>query len=490
MYTLSVPVQSEPLDIQSMLVEMNQALADEVVKQSNYKQIKYTAIDGMLVSEGNGQYIYQFTLTEPWEPQDDAPLTIANKPTQKNNCTVVTSKGTTITIASDTPLSPDVLRQIDFCDDSTELLKRLQESLKHIDEGHAKLGSKSFGVQQSNNIFNTPTTITFGPISPHQNQMKAAQMALSGEVTYIVGPPGTGKTLTLAAIAFEHIRAGRTVLIAAHTNIAIDNAVMKLCELCKDTGNTPLLEQGFVVRYGAVQKEELKTNERYSEVYLPKIAQRLGKTLHLQKEGLKKSLHNLAKKLSDLQQQQQQNKEQYDSQSTPIKRQLELLQKELAPLEQEERQRVSSLHAQRKQFVLHLQRTEHELTDAQQRLARTKAGIEESRIALVTCRQDEQRWLTQLIDYGVPLCQDTKRGFDKSYFPPFNSCVFNVVRSDLLEIHFGWCLIIKCLMQTVLIIEGEITSYCLTCLARGEVIMKIDLLILDRAPQPFGKNVV
>ena len=460
------------------------------IKQSNYKQIKHTAIDGTLISEGNGQYIYQFTLTEPREPQDDAPLTVANNTTQKNNCTVVTSKGTTITIASDTPLSPNVLRQIDFCDDSTELLKRLQESLKHIDEGHAKLGSKSFGVQQSNNIFNTPTTITFGPISPHQNQMKAAQMALSGEVTYIVGPPGTGKTLTLAAIAFEHIRAGRTVLIAAHTNIAIDNAVMKLCELCKDTGNTPLLEQGFVVRYGAVQKEELKTNERYSEVYLPKIAQRLGKTLHLQKEGLKKSLHNLAKKLSDLQQQQQQNKEQYDSQSTPIKRQLELLQKELAPLEQEERQRVSSLHAQRKQFVLHLQRTEHELTDAQQRLARTKAGIEESRIALVTCRQDEQRWLTQLIDYGVPLCQDTKRGFDKSYFPPFNSCVFNVVRSDLLEIHFGWCLIIKCLMQTVLIIEGEITSYCLTCLARGEVIMKIDLLILDRAPQPFGKNVV
>jgi AAA domain len=399
MHQTSVHGQSELLDLQHILAEMDQALADEIFKQSNYKQVKHTAIEGKLLTEGNGQYIYLFTLTEPWEPQDDAPLTVANKNVQNNNYTVVNSKGTTITISSDAPLPPDVLHQIDFCDDSTELLKRLKETLKHVDEGNAKLGSKSFGLLPYREA-NYPSAIAFGNHHPHTNQLKAAQMALGGEVTYIVGPPGTGKTLTLAAIAFEHLRAGHTVLIAAHTNIAIDNAIMKLCDLCndKDTGNNLLLEQGLVVRYGAVQKAELKESKQYAEVYLPKIAQRQGVTLNEQRESLKKTLHDLDQKMSTLRQQQPQNEEQYQSQSALISRQLESLHKELVPLEQEERRRISSLQSRRNQHELDLQTAEHELMDANQQLARTRAEIEEMRVALAAYRQDEQKWLVQLVD--------------------------------------------------------------------------------------------
>ena len=65
---------------------------------------------------------------------------------------------------------------------------------------------------------------------PNQSQQQAITKALGNEVTYIIGPPGTGKTLTLAAIAFALIRAGRSVLIVAHTNIAVDNAILKLAD--------------------------------------------------------------------------------------------------------------------------------------------------------------------------------------------------------------------------------------------------------------------
>ncbi len=55
-------------------------------------------------------------------------------------------------------------------------------------------------------------------------------------------------------------------------------------------------------------------------------------------------------------------------------------------------------------------------------------------------------------EYGGPLCQDTKIGFDKSYFPPSNSCVLNVVCSDLVKIHFGWPLLFFVLqMQSALV---------------------------------------
>ncbi len=192
-------------------------------------------------------------------------------------------------------------------------------------------------------------------------------MALGGEVTYIVGPPGTGKTLTLAAIALEHLRADRAVLIVAHTNIAIDNAIMKLCDLCKDTGNKGLLGQGQVVRYGTVQKDELKQKEKYAEVYLPKVAQLLGVTLHQQRESLKKSLSELDQKIASLR--QSQNEEQYRFQRTDLERQLASLQKELDSLEQEERRRISSLRSQKDKFVLDLQKIGHELTEANQYLA-------------------------------------------------------------------------------------------------------------------------
>lgn len=341
-----------PVALAQMLSEMDQALTDEIEHQSQspFKRVKHSAVDGKLLSEGNGQYIYQFTLTEPWEPQDEAPLSIANAAMQGIKCTVVTSTGTLITITSESPLPPDVLRQIDFSDDSIELLKRLKEALKHIDESNAMLGSKCFGLlnYRKNRSLDE---IEFGKIQPRDKQAQAARLALGGEVAFIVGPPGTGKTATLAAIALKHLQAGQTVLIAAHTNIAIDNAIMKLCDLCKETGNGALLAHGQVVRYGAVQKEELKKNDSYKEVFLPKIAQLLGSELHTLHEQLKIVLANLDLKIQVLQQKQQAEEEQRQVEYKYLKEQVDLLQKELAPLEQAEQRRISSLQIQKNQYM-------------------------------------------------------------------------------------------------------------------------------------------
>ncbi len=95
-------------------------------------------------------------------------------------------------------------------------LRRLREALKKTDEGSAKLGSKSFGLLEAV-IGCESSPVCFGNITPHDNQLRAAKMALAGEVTHIVGPPGTGKTITLAAIALELLLAERTVLIVANT---------------------------------------------------------------------------------------------------------------------------------------------------------------------------------------------------------------------------------------------------------------------------------
>ena len=44
----------------------------------------------------------------------------------------------------------------------------------------------------------------------------------------IVGPPGTGKTRVIAKAAFELAKRGERILIASHTNRAVDNAIINL----------------------------------------------------------------------------------------------------------------------------------------------------------------------------------------------------------------------------------------------------------------------
>jgi hypothetical protein len=64
----TVPAPSSTL--LQMLSEMDQALVDELEKQQRFRQVKHRAVDGKLVTEENGRYIYQFRLLEPWDPRD------------------------------------------------------------------------------------------------------------------------------------------------------------------------------------------------------------------------------------------------------------------------------------------------------------------------------------------------------------------------------------------------------------------------------------
>lgn len=378
-----------------MLSEMDQAITDEIKKLSAFKPIKHSAVDGKLLSEGNGQYIYQFTLTEPWEPQDDGQLSIASESAQGITCSVVTSVGTTLTIASERPLPPEALRQIDLYDDSTELLKRLKEALKQVDGGTAMLGSKCFGlVGSAKNSY--LGEIKCGAFQLRPKQMQAARLALGGEVTFIVGPPGTGKTSTLAAIALTYLQAGRTVLIASHTNIAIDNAIMKLCDLCKEAKNDDLLADGRVVRYGAVQKEELKKNDNYKEVYLPKIARHLGSELHTQHEQLKAALANLDAKMNVLQQKKQAEEEPHQAEYQ--RAQIDMLQKELDPLERAEVRHISSLRQQQSQHQTTLAQLRNDEKHWSHDLARTEALIVEQELALTKEQQNKNTTLAQLVE--------------------------------------------------------------------------------------------
>lgn len=288
-----------------MLAEMQQALDEEIAEKSARPNIKHSAVDGKLLSEGNGQYIYQFTLLEPWTPDDDTPLSIVNPEAKDIRCSVVTSTGTLLTIASDKALPPSLLRQIDLSDDSTELLKR---------------------------------------------------------------------------------------------QIAIDNAIMKLCELCKSANRADLLRDGQVVRYGAVQKAELKTNPEYAEVYLPKIAQSLGVTTLERQKAVKAELEQVRQKLASILQLQQSGSKPLEQQLSEITAQIAHWNQTLVPLKQEEQRHIAHLREQQGQYAARCNHLQREATQSGQQLARAKVQEEERKRELEYWRQQEQQTVARLVE--------------------------------------------------------------------------------------------
>ncbi|WP_433523875.1 DEAD/DEAH box helicase [Nocardia pseudovaccinii] len=75
---------------------------------------------------------------------------------------------------------------------------------------------------------------TVAPIAPHpvaglnERQQRAVAHGLQPRVTWLWGPPGTGKTTTLAALLGELLDAGKSVLLTAPTNAAVDVALKAL----------------------------------------------------------------------------------------------------------------------------------------------------------------------------------------------------------------------------------------------------------------------
>ncbi len=75
------------------------------------------------------------------------------------------------------------------------------------------------------------------------SQRAAIERVLGQSIAYIWGPPGTGKTRTLASLAHTLLARGEQVLIAAHTNVATDTALLRVLE-------TAPLPPGAALRLG------------------------------------------------------------------------------------------------------------------------------------------------------------------------------------------------------------------------------------------------
>ncbi|WP_405014087.1 AAA domain-containing protein [Kitasatospora sp. NBC_01539] len=108
------------------------------------------------------------------------------------------------------------------------------------------------------------------PLNPAQRA--AVERALGSSALFLWGPPGTGKTDVVAHIAEGCYRQGLNLLFLAPTNVAVDQALERMCDLLRGEDG---FAEGLVQRAGDITVASLERN--YGDQVDPaRIAGRVG----------------------------------------------------------------------------------------------------------------------------------------------------------------------------------------------------------------------
>lgn len=190
---------------------------------------KYPITGGRLDLEQTGHYRYTFTLTYPLDIPDGTDLHLQSG-TSDVPIELVNATDDEVVFVITQRLSERTLASASLVVERAYLLKKMKEGLSCATTP-ANIAQTLFGVKDraDTEASNALVDTIQQSFVPDVAQRTALVRSLASELLLILGPPGTGKTDVLAAIALLHtILNKHRVLIASHTNIAIDNAVMRL----------------------------------------------------------------------------------------------------------------------------------------------------------------------------------------------------------------------------------------------------------------------
>jgi AAA domain-containing protein len=159
---------------------------------------------------------------------------------------VVEHEGLVVTLGLPAELGPRI-ENAELVWDLAFLLERLADRLRE------RVGSENPG----GDVLLGRATPVGVPADYANKELNAGQEdavghALGCSGTFIWGPPGTGKTRTIGALIAESVRRGRSVLLVSHTNVAVDEAMLRTATALGDD-----LPAGRVIRLGRAHRQEL-----------------------------------------------------------------------------------------------------------------------------------------------------------------------------------------------------------------------------------------
>lgn len=233
----------------------------------------YPITDGTLVAEHHRSYRYVFTLDREWDVADGTDLTLKSddhdSPLPVELADSTDTQGEFVVAQR---LSEHALASATLIVERAHLLRKMKEGLSSLSTP-ANLGRKLFGVEDCADIEAPGPFVETIKQSfvPDAAQRVALLRSLASDLLLILGPPGTGKTDVLAAIALLHVLLyNHRVLIVSHTNIAVDNAIIRLKKFLQAQGMETLIEEQRMVRVGTPRLIELDGPE-YATIIIEQI---------------------------------------------------------------------------------------------------------------------------------------------------------------------------------------------------------------------------
>lgn len=245
--------------------------------------------------------------------------------------------------------------------------RALQELGTHENKEALQRGRKALGSGKvKTGTFTDAEKVTSRLSTLNQAQQQGVRQALGSELSYLWGPPGTGKTEVVARIVEGYVRRGFRVLFTAPTNVAVDQALERVCDL---VAPLPEFDRGLVRRVGEIHVGTLRDN----------YGQRIGRD-----ETISRHSQELNRRVVELREAQQ-----GITADLEVATHLEELDSELRA-KQEQR----ATHAQRLQPQLNsIATVESTITELQQRLA---GGTPRSAVRRRREEAKRERWAREL----------------------------------------------------------------------------------------------
>ncbi|MBU6360532.1 MAG: AAA family ATPase [Chloroflexi bacterium] len=281
--------------LDSFVYQFNQAL-DEEIKQAKHKHTAPVIAVGGIYLGKKSEYLYVFTCDSEVRILDGSPIEVEYRG-KRHEGHLVSSHGFDLVIGVDEHLG-DSLDEIRLYARPWFLLEQLQLRLGAIptlgsDARNPVLlrmlrGHDAMGVTRQPahaNRWLPPNTL-----NPLQN--KSLTTILGQDLSFIWGPPGTGKTRTLGVVAATLLQQGESVLIAAHSNTAVDVATLNTALHLTDQA---IYLDGKCIRAGIPILSEVNNYEMLSSRTI--MAQRQPKLIQ-ELESLEKQKATLHKQLS------------------------------------------------------------------------------------------------------------------------------------------------------------------------------------------------
>lgn len=239
-------------------------------------------VNGRLIREAEGLYLYHFQLENILAALDDTPgeIEIDGK---SYKCLVVSVKGLDVYLALEGNFGrqiPEAVIRINLWF-LLELLCKKFEDAKSSSNTLFRNSKRLFAGKSEEIDDGEPLSYELYPDPPNRSQESAITASFKKSLAVIWGPPGTGKTKTIAKAVEAHLNAGRRVLLVSHANTAVDEALEKIAHQLKQTA---FYLEGKLIRLGIPYKATLEEN--YPLVTLENIATMLGKSLIEEKFAL------------------------------------------------------------------------------------------------------------------------------------------------------------------------------------------------------------